>query len=232
MNLSNLPFSSVLFDLDNTLLDRETGFDNFCRELYRTSNAMSETHTEEDAVNLIKSWDQSGLASTPGVWEKVIEQWPGVFKNIEQAMTVFLEMFPALLVLDPRTRNMLEDFSDRGIRCGIVTNGGTPMQTAKIEESGLVALVDSYVISGSLGISKPDPRIFHKALENIQAVAGRTLFVGDNADHDIVGAKNVGMKGAWMSIGRPWPPVASKPDFVLEHVWDAHELVLREGDKG
>ena len=229
MNISDLPFSFVLFDLDNTLLDRESGFDNFCRELYRTSGAMSETHTEEEAVALINSWDLGGYVSTPAVWEKVIDQWPGVFKDIEQAMAVFLEMFPALLILDPRTRNMLEDFSDRGVRCGIVTNGGTPMQTAKIEETGLVALVDSYIISGSLGVSKPDPRIFETALESISAEAGRTLFVGDNAEHDIVGAQSVGMKGAWMSLDRTWPVAGAEPDFVLENIWDVRKLVFGEG---
>ena len=229
MNLSDLPFSFVLFDLDNTLLDRESGFDSFCRELYRTSGAMSGTHTEDDAVALMKNWDESGYISTPAVWEKVIGQWPGVFRDIEQAMTVFLETFPAMLVLDPRTRNMLEDFSDRGVRCGIVTNGGTPMQAAKIEESGLVALVDSYIISGSLGISKPDPRIFHTALESIRAVAGRTLFVGDNAEHDIVGAQSVGMKGAWMTLDRAWPVAGAEPDFVLENIWDVRRLVFGEG---
>jgi putative hydrolase of the HAD superfamily len=190
---------------------------------------MSKTHTEEDAVALIKSWDRGGYASTPAVWEKVIDQWPGVFKDIEQAMAVFLEMFPALLVLDPRTRNMLEDFSDQGVRCGIVTNGGTPMQTAKIEESGLVALVDSFIISGSMGVSKPDPRIFHIALEGIRSEAGRTLFVGDNAEHDIVGAQSAGMKGAWMSLDRTWPVAGAEPDFVLENVWDVRRLILEEG---
>ena len=229
MNLSVLPFSAVLFDLDNTLLDREAGFELFCRELYRTNPVMSQSHSEEDAIALLHSWDQAGLASTPLVWETAINQWPGIFKDIDQAMIVFLEMFPALLVLDPRTRNMLEDFSDRGVRTGIVTNGGTPMQTAKIEESGLVALVDSYMISGSLGVRKPDPVIFQAALESIGAVARRTLFVGDNAEHDIVGASDVGMKGAWMSLSRPWPVEGTEPDFVLENVWDVRQLVFGEG---
>jgi putative hydrolase of the HAD superfamily len=229
LSLGDLPFSSVLFDLDNTLLDREEGFDRFCRELYHTSSVISEAHSEEDAVALLKGWDQGGYASTPGVWEQAISQWPGVFKDIDQAMGVLLEMFPALLILDSRTRNMLEDFSDRGIGCGIVTNGGTPMQTAKIEESGLVALVDSYTISGSLGVSKPDPRIFQHALESIEAVAGRTLFVGDNAEHDIVGAKKVGIKGAWMSLDRSWPVAGYEPEYVIDNVWDVRRLVLGEG---
>ena len=46
MNLSVLPFSAVLFDLDNTLLDREAGFELFCRELYRTNPVMSQSHSE------------------------------------------------------------------------------------------------------------------------------------------------------------------------------------------
>lgn len=226
MNLGDAPFSAVLFDLDNTLLDRETGFERFCQELYRTSAPMSLTHSEEDAVALLKSWDEGGMASTATLWEQVIDQWPGVFKDVDQAMAVFLEMYPAMLVLDPRTRNMLEDFSDMGIRCGIVTNGGESMQTAKIEESGLVGLVDSYTISGSLGVSKPDPMIFRAALDSIRAVPDRTLFVGDNPDHDIVGAKGAGMKAGWMSLGRSWLLQETRPEYVLENVWDARTIAL------
>ena len=66
MNLSVLPFSAVLFDLDNTLLDREAGFELFCRELYRTNPVMSQSHSEEDAIALLHSWDLGGLH--PRLW--------------------------------------------------------------------------------------------------------------------------------------------------------------------
>ena len=230
MNVAEPFFNCVLFDLDNTLLDRDAGFERFCREIYRTSSAMSGTHTEEQTVSLMKTWDQDESITTPIMWERFIAQWPGVFSNVDQAMSVFLEMFPMLLVLDPRTRNMLEDFYDNGIRCGIVTNGGSQMQVAKIEESGLVALVDSYTISGTLGTGKPDAQIFYTAMEKVDGIPDKTLFVGDNVEQDILGANKVGIKTAWMALGRVWPDKEPEPDFIIHNIWDVQDLVLKGTD--
>jgi putative hydrolase of the HAD superfamily len=121
---------------------------------------------------------------------------------------------------------MLEDFSDQGIACGIVTNGGTLMQRAKIEESGLQELVASFTISQDVGVAKPDPAIFAHALKTIGARAGTTLFVGDNPEHDVAGAKAVGMRTAWLGLGRQWPLANVTPDYTLDHVWQVRDLVL------
>ena len=48
--MNHPPIASVLFDLDNTLLDRNLGFESFCRELYHTSGAMSDTHTSPSGL--------------------------------------------------------------------------------------------------------------------------------------------------------------------------------------
>ena len=219
--------SSVLFDLDNTLLDRTAGFERFCRELYRTGGSMERTHSEDEAVALMIEWDQSGIAPIPTLLERIMDNWPGVFRDLDQAVVVYLEMLPRMVLLDPRTRNMLEDLSDQGIACGIVTNGGTPMQQAKIEESGLQGLVASFTISQAVGVSKPDSAIFALALQAIGARARTTLFVGDSPEHDIAGADAAGMQTAWMRLGRQWSLDDVTPDYTLDHVWQVRDIVLR-----
>ena len=218
--------SRVLFDLDNTLLDRAAGFERLCRELFRTGGAMERTHSEDAAVALMIEWDQSGIPLIPTLLERITDTWPDLFRDLDQAVAVFLEMLPRMVFLDPRTRNMLEDFSDQGIACGIVTNGGTLMQRAKIEESGLQELVASFTISQDVGVAKPDPAIFAHALKTIGARAGTTLFVGDNPEHDVAGAKAVGMRTAWLGLGRQWPLANVTPDYTLDHVWQVRDLVL------
>ena len=218
--------SSVLFDLDNTLLDRVAGFERFCRELYRTGGVMGRTHSEDGAVALMVEWDRSGIPPVPTLLERIMGVWPGVFQDLDQAVAVFLEVLPRMMLLDPRTRNMLEDLSEQGIACGIVTNGGTPMQQAKIEESGLQGLVASYTISQAVGVSKPDSAIFAIALQAIGARASTTLFVGDNPEADIVGAAAVGMRTAWMRLRRQWPLTDVTPDYTLDEVWQVRDIAL------
>ena len=81
------------------------------------------------------------------------------------------------------------------------------------------------VVSEEFGAWKPDPAIFNHALELIGADAESTVFVGDNSEHDILGAIGVGMRTAWMSLGREWEIESARPDYVLNAVWEAEGLV-------
>ncbi len=224
--MNHLRITSVLFDLDNTLLDRDVGFENFCRELYHTSGVMSDTHTEREAVDLMLDWDSKGMGSRENLFKNVLSQWPGVFRDLQQAMQVFIESFPRLLVLEPQTRALLEDLQEAELPTGIVTNGGTIMQSNKIREAGLDGLVDTVVISEEAGNSKPDRRIFEKALAQIHTRPASTLFVGDNPEADILGAKALGMPTAWIHNDQEWPFEREKPDYVFDHVYEIRDIVL------
>ena len=227
MSGPGLAATAVLFDLDNTLLDRDAGFLLFCRELYQTSGAMSQTHTEAEAVALMASFDREGDRSRFDVFSDIMAQWPGVFQDLEQAMQVYMGSYPRLLVLHPLTRELLEDLQDRGTpTAAIVTNGGSIMQMLKIRESGLEGLLDAVVISEEAGVAKPNSRIFERALAEIGASPGAATFVGDNPDADILGAKALEMRTAWIRNGREWPYEAQQPDHTVDHVWELRDVLL------
>ena len=224
--MNHPPITSVLFDLDNTLLDRSAGFESFCRELYHTSVVMSDTHTEREAVELMLDWDAQGMRSREDFFKNVLGQWPGVFRDLHQAMQVFIESYPRLMVLEPQIRALLEDLQDANLPTGIVTNGGAIMQSNKIRESGLEGLVGTVVISEEAGVSKPDPRIFEQALSQIQSSPSSTLFVGDNPEADILGAKGIGMPTAWVHTGQEWALEQRMPDYVVGHAYEIRDIVF------
>ena len=226
MTAEQAAIQAILFDLDNTLIDRNAGFVRFCRELYHTSGVMSQTHTEEEAVALMVQLDADGQRSRYDLFNDVMRQWPGVFQDLEQAMQVYLSSYPERLVLEPLTRALLEDLHDAGIPRGIVTNGGAIMQMSKVRETGLDGLVQAVVISEELGVAKPDSRIFERALGEIGANPLTTMFVGDDPDADMLGAKGLGMRTAWAHRGRQWPYAEQHPDHIVGNVWEVRDLVL------
>ena len=221
------PIESVLFDLDDTLIDRTGAFRRFCVGLYRSNEAIGLASTEEEAVNFIVGLDQAGMRDRHELFEHVISKWPGSFEDEEAAVEFYRDGYPALVSLDPRTRMLLDDLRLRGIPVGIVTNGGSEMQWAKVRHCGLERLVDAVIVSGDLGINKPDRRIFEWALQQIKSRAESTLFVGDNPVADILGASGIGMTSAWIRLGREWPFDDRRPDYILDHVSEAREIVLR-----
>jgi putative hydrolase of the HAD superfamily len=92
-----------------------------------------------------------------------------------------------------------------GIRLGVVTNGGGANQRAKIEALGLRHYVDSIIISGEVGVEKPDARIFALALAELGCEPARAWFVGDHPHNDALGAANAGLHAIWLRGVRPWP---------------------------
>ena len=70
-----------------------------------------------------------------------------------------------------------------------------------LERDGLAPYLDAVVISADLGRRKPVPAVFRSALEQLGAAAETTLFVGDDPQDDIEGAKAVGMRTAWVRPG-------------------------------
>ena len=59
---------------------------------------------------------------------------------------------------------------------------------------------DAILISGELRIDKPDPRIFARALEMVGCAPEEALFVGDNLDADIAGARAVGCRAVLIDM--------------------------------
>ena len=84
---------------------------------------------------------------------------------------------------------------------GIITNGFSDIQHARLRNSGLAECFEFVLVSEELGINKPDPRIFHSALARMPGVAAQdVLMVGDNPKTDVAGAAGVGIDTCWFNL--------------------------------
>ena len=94
---------------------------------------------------------------------------------------VFADCVPALQALQAR-----------GKRLGIISNF-SPNCEPLLRELGLAQYFDFFIVSGILGIEKPDPRIFHAAVQAAGAPISEIVYVGDSVYHDVQGARDAGM---------------------------------------
>lgn len=78
-------------------------------------------------------------------------------------------------------------------RVGLLTDGPVRAQRSKLERLGWTDLFDDVVVTGSLPAGKPDPRAFEAILGELGVAPGAAVYVGDNPDADVRGAKDVGM---------------------------------------
>jgi len=110
-------------------------------------------------------------------------------------------------------------------KLGIVTNGNRQKQQNKIRLSGLKPLFESIIISGQVGIRKPQRGIFEHALQNIKSTPEQTLFIGDSLENDMAGAANVGMKTCWVSQYLLPNETVVKPDYCIASILDVNSLL-------
>ena len=96
--------------------------------------------------------------------------------------------------LDPQAVPCLRRLRSASIRTGVLSNfDHYPHVHALLATAGLAPLLDAVVVSGEVGLKKPDPRIFQLALQRIGTEASRTVFVGDHPDQDFAGAQAAGL---------------------------------------
>lgn len=84
----------------------------------------------------------------------------------------------------------------KGYRLGAVTNTWHSQTHVEdlLKKFGFRKFLKVVIVSSEIGSFKPNPKIFKKALEEFKAKPQETIFVGNEMETDIYGAKNVGMK--------------------------------------
>jgi phosphoserine phosphatase len=100
----------------------------------------------------------------------------------------------------------LRALRDEGATLVLVTNGASCLQREKLAGSGLGDLLDAVVVSGDLGVGKPDPAIFAHALRAAGVGPSDAVMVGDSAAKDVEGALAAGLDAVWLNReARPRP---------------------------
>ena len=163
----------------------------------------------------ISSWEGLwGDFSGPGAELAALRDWVPAYRQAawQQALAAhgldspdladaLALAFPAqrrdLLVAYDETPSVLATLRDH-CRLGLVTNGAPALQREKLERAGLARWFDVVVVSGDLGIGKPDPAPFHAALNPLGLAPGDAMMVGDSLERDVLGAQRAGLRAIWL----------------------------------
>jgi putative hydrolase of the HAD superfamily len=110
---------------------------------------------------------------------------------------------------------------------GLLTNGAPDLQRRKLEGSGIAGYFDQTIISGDIGIAKPDPRIFEMLLGRIGAKKEKALMIGNSLATDIQGAHEAGIRAVW--INRTGKPRDNSiiPDWEISGLQDLPPLLAK-----
>lgn len=216
----------ALFDLDDTLSDRAGAFT-------RWAERFVERHgiADPDAVPWMVTNDDGGYRPRDLFFMDVADRFdlpdePAALAR-DYALTAHDDYQP-----DPALQALLRSLIDAGWRVGIVTNGGVGQQV-KIEKLGIEPLLRCEVISGLVGVRKPDPRIFELAIVDAGGPGPDVPWmVGDHPGNDIVGAQSAQLRTLWIDHGRTWDPALAPPDVTVADLPSAVAVLLGQLSPG
>jgi putative hydrolase of the HAD superfamily len=100
---------------------------------------------------------------------------------------------PDSWLLRPGSRELLARLRARGLRTGVVSNFDRRLPKI-LEGLALAAQLDAIVLPSDARAAKPNRRIFALALECVGVAAAEALFVGDDAQRDLEGARAAGLQ--------------------------------------
>ena len=129
----------------------------------------------------------------------------------------------------PGTHDMLNALQEHGIELGVVSNFDERLANT-LERYKLKDYFSFLVTSVQCGFDKPDPRIFHAALDIAQLSPREVAHVGDDVRNDYLAARRVGMDAFLLSNGVCVPKNVPSDDVITE-LADLADIVDKEVKK-
>lgn len=138
-----------------------------------------------------------------------------------------LRLFPEVEAVFSSVRDAVSVDEPKAARpIGIVTNGPTEVQRAKLELLGIGRLIDFVLVSEEFGVAKPDPAIFREALRLAGVRPTEAIFVGDSVEFDMAGAHAAGIPTVWINRQlRPWTESGPPPARQIHTLADLLQLL-------
>ncbi len=200
---------AIFFDFDETIFDHKHSAGKGLEELGKDYPALLSVPLEELETELwrLMDWNYGRVLKkeiTP--MEARVERIEGLFRYVEAEVPK--HDLPRLAEIYSATYGehssfiegvdeLIGELRERGYYLGIITNGMTKTQRARLEQLGLDHYFDRMIASEEANSEKPNPEIFHYALDFADCRPEEALMIGDAWDKDIEGAIAVGMKAIW-----------------------------------
>jgi FMN phosphatase YigB (HAD superfamily) len=207
----------IFFDAGNVFVSDDPSGCFAYEQLYHHINSTGKPLSMEEFFRLRTEHAQNG----GGLWSFVGQYIPeSDFKawqrDVRSAMYCqWSKLSPPIAAMQEVPRLLAPHY-----RLGILANQPAQMEDV-LAERGLLQYFEILAISDKLNLHKPDTRLYQWAVDAARVPASAALMVGDRIDNDIVPARAIGMKTAWLRLGyrgRDWAPETEFQQHYAESI--------------
>lgn len=228
----------VLFDIDDTLVDTRGAFGHALSDVARRYLPDLPPERYPDLVTVWRADVEGHYAAYTRGEVGFVEQRMTRANELHaqfggpaldaDAFAVWDESFQRAFAdawaAHPDVDAVVDKLLASGLAVGALSNASVALQTTKLERVSLLDRVPMLVGVDTLGVGKPDPRVFVEACRRLGTAPERTAYVGDELDVDAVAARAAGLLGIWIDRpgGRRLP--ISDAEISAAHVTTIHSL--------
>lgn len=227
-----MKYKAVIFDLDDTLFDREAAQIRVVELIMQRLPQIFQGHKTKRVIEAFIESDRLSVidfeagAPSDGLRQKrskIFLQLLGINEDCEEVITgMYVRDYPKINLPITNALPIVRKISKR-LPVAVISNGLPDVQYEKIKAIGLDDVFSHVVLSEEIGIRKPDLRIFQHAADLLKVKPSECLYVGDSYSNDVVGAKTAGMRVCWFKRGSMnTESKGIQPDFVIT---DLGELI-------
>ncbi|WP_315118119.1 YjjG family noncanonical pyrimidine nucleotidase [uncultured Clostridium sp.] len=222
-----MKYEIIIFDADETLFDFKKS------ERDALKNTMLEFNIEYDENHHLKVYKEINTA----IWKELedglitqkklkVERFKRLsdklnagFDEVEFAKSYMKHLSFASFLYDDSI-DLIESLH-KDYRLSIITNGLKDVQNNRIRKSIIAKYFEDIIISEEAQVSKPDPKIFELALDNMQYTdKSKVLMVGDSLTSDVQGGINFGIDTCWLNSNKIVNKTGIKPTYEISNLME------------
>jgi len=216
------PARLLIFDLDGTLIDSQLDLAN------SVNAARDHMGLPPIANELVYSYVGNGA---PVLIRRALGPEASE-EDVDRALQFFLAYYRNHMLdntrLYPGVREALDRLHERGVLLAVLTNKPVRFSEALMTGLGLGGHFQRIYGGNSFAEKKPHPVGINTLLSELGTPSANAIMVGDSSV-DIRTARNAGVVACGVTFGfQPETFLEHPPDFVVDHMGELAEVVLRE----
>lgn len=192
----------IFFDLDHTLWDFDRNSKLTFQQIFKEQNILLEINDFLEVyvpVNLAywKLYREDKISKSGLRFNRLKDVFDALNYKVSDGLINkisedYINYLPNHNHLFDGTIEILE-YLNKKYELHIITNGFEEVQNLKMQKSGIKQYFKEIITSESVGVKKPNPKVFEFALLKAKVTAQNSIMIGDNYEADVLGALKSGM---------------------------------------
>lgn len=234
MNNGNI--NTIFFDAADTLFYIKEGLGN-------TYASVAKKHGADPDPNQLRKAFSKAFRSAPSLafggvpdeerrtleknyWKAIVDsvyQEVGMFDGFDDHFDELFEVFRSeAWAIFPETKDVLEGLKQKNYRLGIVSNFDSRVYDV-MTNLDIHKYFDTFVISSEAGHAKPDPNIYHIALNKIGSDPKESLHIGDHIQNDFHGPRALGIQALLLDRENEFESIGNQ--HKIKHLADLNRFL-------